>query len=104
MDLGKAGHRALVVALGLLLVLLLAFALTRSAAAQWEDELTRQIAREVGCEVSFLSHVIEREIDGRQIVMVKVHCADERDFDALRDDKSKPFQFTACEPRNVESC
>ena len=104
MDLGKARHRTLVIVLGLLLVLLLAFALTRSAAAQWQDELTRQIARDEGCEVSFLSHVIEREIDGRQIVMVKVHCTDERDFDALRDDKFKPFQFTACEQRNVETC
>ena len=24
--------------------------------------------------------------------------------DALRDDKFKPFQFTACEQRNVETC
>lgn len=97
-------HRTLIVALGLVLVLALVFVLARSAAAQWQDQLTHQIAWAEDCEVAFLSHVIEREIDGRDVVMVKVHCTDKRDFDALREDKNKPFQFTACEPRHVESC
>ena len=104
MALDRLRHRSLLVAIGLLLIVALVFVLAQSAAAQWEDELTRQVDQDEGCEVAFLSHVIEREIDGRQVVMVKVHCTDERDFDALRDDKFKPFQFTACEPRNVESC
>ena len=98
-------HIALLVLLFLIVVLALAVTLPRPAAAQtWQRELAEQIAEERDCEVSFLSHVVERDLDGRLVVMAKVHCVDKRTFDALRLDEFDLFRITLCEDPNVASC
>ncbi len=98
-------HIALLVLVVLVVVLALAVTLPRPAAAQaWQSELAEQIAEEQDCEVGFLSHVIERDLDGRLVVMAKVHCTDKRTFDALRTDQFELFRITLCEDPNVGSC
>ncbi len=68
-----------------------------TAAIGWEEELAEQIAADEGCDVAFLAQVMEREIDGREVVMAKVHCRDGRTFDAERRDLYEPFTFRRCE-------
>lgn len=99
-----AFHRHIIL-LVLIVLLALAIALPRPAAAQtWQSELTEQIAEERDCEVSFMSHVVERDIEGRLLVMAKVHCVDKRTFDALRKDELDLFRITLCEDPNAASC
>lgn len=73
-------------------------------AADWQNELTREILHDLDCKVSFMSQVMERTVNGRHIISAKVHCQDERSFDALRDSHDKAFQFKACEVPNAETC
>lgn len=68
------------------------------AQEDWQNDLAAEILILEDCEVAFLTQVIEREIDGRDVVMAKVHCADGRAFDALREDAFAAFAFTICEP------
>ena len=70
------------------------------AAAQsgWEQDLTAELELTRQCEVSYLSHVVERTIDGRKVVMAKAHCEDGRVFDAMRPDELEPFQLSECQP------
>ncbi len=85
----------------------LAFCLTgaaSSALADWEQELTDQIAEELNCEVSFLSQVTEREVEGHRVVMAKVHCVDKRAFDAYRGDEYDLFEFRLCGEEDVSAC
>jgi hypothetical protein len=75
------------------------------AQADWQAELADEILIMEDCEVSFLTQVVEREIDGRQVILAKVHCIDGRTFDASRDDAFAAFSFKACEPEDVpETC
>lgn len=71
------------------------------AQAGWEEDLSSEILLMEDCTVSFLSQIVEREIDGRSLVMAKVHCEDGRTFDATRDDSFAAFTFRACEPEGA---
>ena len=53
------------------------------------------------CEVSFLTQVVERDLDGRSVILAKVHCTDGRTFDASRDDSFAAFEFRVCEPEEA---
>lgn len=66
------------------------------AAAGWQEDLTDQLAWERDCEVDFFSNVIEREVEGILLVMVKAHCADGRVFDALQRDPFEDFELNEC--------
>jgi len=69
-----------------------------NAQQSWESELADEILIMEDCEVSFLTQVIEREIDGREVIIAKVHCTDGRTFDASRNDRFAAFDFSICEP------
>lgn len=74
-------------------------ALTTPAIAQetrWQDELAAEIKIAQSCDVAYLSQVVERTIEGRQLLMAKVHCQDRRVFDATRTDAFAPFDFKEC--------
>ncbi|MFO1188055.1 MAG: hypothetical protein U1E97_00300 [Alphaproteobacteria bacterium] len=73
-------------------------------ARSWEVDLARDIMGAKGCEVEFLSQVIERQVGGQQIVMAKVHCRDQRTFDATRRGASAAFEYRECEKRDEASC
>ena len=73
---------------------------TAVAQEEWQAELADEALIMEDCEVSFLTQVIEREIDGRAVVMAKAHCVDGRTFDALREDSFAAFVFTICEPED----
>jgi hypothetical protein len=93
-------------AAGVLLALVAPLAWPDPAAAQagWEGDLTAEIELTEGCKVSYLSHVVERAVEGRQVVMAKAHCEDGRVFDVLRPDAFEPFQFNECQPEAGRSC
>ena len=74
------------------------------AQAAWQDELRQQILSDHACEVSFLSQVVDRTVDGRRIIMAKVHCEDRRTFDAYRGDSRERFEIKACEKPEAEAC
>lgn len=67
----------------------------------WQTDLANEILLMEDCEVSFLTQVIERTVDGRQVVMAKAHCVDGRTFDALREDTFAAFAFTICQPEEA---
>lgn len=75
-----------------------------SAAAIWEEDLREQILARHDCEVAFLSHIVERTIDGRKTVRALVHCEDQRRFRAWRARQSDPFTFEDCGSRDAKSC
>jgi hypothetical protein len=79
--------------LSLAVLLLLA---APAAAESWQDDLNRQLDRDENCTVAFLSQVVERIVDGREIVIAKAHCEDKRAFDAYRDNRRQPFRVTEC--------
>jgi hypothetical protein len=70
------------------------------AQIDWQTELADEILIMEDCEVSFLTQVIERTIDGREVILAKVHCADGRTYDASRDDSFAAFSFSICEPED----
>lgn len=88
----------------LLLALGLIVAAAAPARATWEEELSEQVREEFGCVVSFLSQVVDRTVDGRRIVMARIHCEDKRTFDAYRDDDMAPFEIKTCEKPDAEAC
>lgn len=75
-----------------------------AAQAGWEVDLAAEIDLVEGCKVAYLSHVVEREVAGKDVVMVKAHCEDQRVFDAMRPDAFEPFQFNECQPDAAQSC
>ena len=75
-----------------------------AAQATWQDDLSYEIELVHDCEVAFLSHVVEREVDDKQVVIVKVHGTDQRSFDAQRLDPLDPFHFSPCEHREKTTC
>ena len=74
------------------------------AQAGWEVDLTAEIDLAKGCKVAYLSHVVERKVEGKELVMAKAHCEDQRVFDAMRPDAFQPFQFNECQPDAAQSC
>lgn len=74
------------------------------AQSGWEDELEIEIDQAEQCHVAYLSHVVERDVGGKKLVMAKVHCDDQRVFDAMRPDEFEPFQFNACQPDTPQAC
>lgn len=74
------------------------------AQATWQEELSYEIDLVYDCEVAFLSHVVERGVGDKQMILAKVHCTDSRAFDAQRLDPYEPFIFTECEDRAKSSC
>jgi len=68
------------------------------ASAGWQEDLALELRVAKGCTVVFLSRVVERSVDGRQIVFAKAHCEDGRVFDASRTDPMMPFDFKECPP------
>ena len=71
------------------------------AQADWQGDLANEALLMEDCEVSFLTQVVEREVDGRAVILAKVHCVDGRTFDASRDDLFAPFEFRICEPEEA---
>ncbi|MCS6780040.1 MAG: hypothetical protein NZ555_10105 [Geminicoccaceae bacterium] len=76
-----------------------------SACAAWQDDLAAEIRVSRGCSVAYLSQVVERTVDGRQVIFAKVHCEDGRVFDATRTGSLEPFDFKECQPaREPQAC
>lgn len=68
---------------------------------EWGPLLTDQMMVEYDCEVAFFSQVAEREVNGEVIVIAKVHCTDQRSFDAYRPGSFSLFEIHPCEnPEN----
>ena len=88
------------------LVWVLGFALMPLSvvAQEWQPELTDQMLRDHDCEVAFYSQVTEREVNGNQVVLAKVHCTDKRSFDAYRDSAIEPFEIHPCEKPDNKAC
>ena len=91
--------------LGMLTIMVLCTgAIAARAQSGWENELALEIEIAQKCKVAFLSHVVERTVDGRQLVMAKAHCEDQRVFDAVRQEQAEPFRFSECEAAAATSC
>ena len=75
-----------------------------AANSEWAEDLTFQIREELGCEVNLISQVVERVVEGKRIVMAKVHCEDKRTYDAFRGDEFADFKFNECEPPEQRAC
>ena len=76
----------------------------QAKAPEWQEDMSAAIEFEHGCEVAFLSHVVERPVEGDLIVMAKVHCVDQRSFDAVRMTRATDFEFKECTLRDKQSC
>lgn len=73
--------------------------------AAWQDDLAAEIRVSHGCSVAYLTQVVERTVDGRQVIFAKVHCEDGRVFDATRTGSLEPFDFKECQPaREPQTC
>ncbi|MBT6441181.1 MAG: hypothetical protein HOK61_02040 [Alphaproteobacteria bacterium] len=83
-------------------VFALAIVGSQPALANWRADLTLQMLKEEHCVVAFYSDVLEREVDGREMLFVHVVCEDNRAFDARRfKGIQKPFSIRPC---NVDVC
>lgn len=71
---------------------------------EWLEELSADIAVMHDCEVAYLSHVVERDADEGLMVMAKVHCVDQRTFDAFRLRTADVFQYKECTLREKQTC
>jgi len=76
-------------------------AFTPVLAQDWQSDLANEVLLMEDCEVSFLTQVVERDLDGRSVILAKVHCVDGRTFDASRDDTFAAFEFRECEPEEA---
>ncbi len=70
----------------------------------WQRILSADIEFEHGCEVAYMSQVVEREVEGDLMVIAKVHCVDQRTFDAIRMRNADAFEFKECTLREKQSC
>ena len=86
------------------IVVLLAISTALADRRDWAPALTKQILDEHQCVVAFLSQVVEREVDGIEIVIAKTHCEDGRAFDIYREGILRRFEITECEVPNQETC
>ena len=75
----------------------LSCSLATPVAAGWLDDLAMDAKIQEGCDVTFVSHVVERMIGEVQVILAKVHCQDKRVFDASRQDQLAPFQLKRCD-------
>jgi len=79
-----------------------------SAAAQesdlWRFDIQEEALETLRCEITYFSHVMERTIKGKAVVMAKIHCEDSRAFDAIRDGEDAFFTFTKCRERDERAC
>jgi hypothetical protein len=84
---------------GLLAAVIVGLAWSGLAAqeAGWQAELADEIALAESCKVEFLSQLVERTVNGQQVVMAKAHCRDKRVFDAWRNGAYAPFSFKECQ-------
>ena len=87
-----------------LLLALLAVSPALADRQDWAPALTEQILDEHQCVVAFLSQVVEREVDGVEIVIAKTHCEDGRAFDIYREGVLRSFEIIECEVPNQETC
>jgi hypothetical protein len=94
-------HEAITMRIPLAALLLLATA--GPALADWQEDLAAQLRWDHECEVAFYSGVIERLVDGHQVVIAKAHCKDGRAFDAMQRDEFEDFQITECDT-DGQSC
>ena len=79
--------------------------LPATAQMSWQEDLAYELEQLEGCEVQFLSQVVERTVNGRQVVMAKAHCRDGRVFDASRSDQLEPFEVRECEAsKGAQAC
>lgn len=85
-------------------VLLAAATNAAGQADDWQTMVREDVWLEHGCKVSFFSHIVERETKNGHIVLVKVHCEDQRSFDAVQEGSDSPFTFKECTPREKTSC
>lgn len=91
----------------MLLAVLVLLGLPSAAQADredWAPALARQILEDHQCVVAFLSQVVERQVDGREMVIAKAHCEDDRAFDVYRLGRLTRFDITECERPNQETC
>lgn len=70
----------------------------------WKLALSDEIWFEHACQVAFFSHVVERETEAGRVLLVKVHCEDQRSFDVSQSGPDAPFMFSECTPREKNAC
>ena len=70
----------------------------------WSIALSEEIWFEHACRVAFFSQIIERDSKAGRILMVKVHCKDQRSFEASQSGRDTPFIFSECKPREQNAC
>lgn len=73
------------------------------AFAGWQEDLASQMRWDYDCAVTFISNVIERDVDDEPVVIAKVHCEDGRVFDALQRRAYEDFEVNECTP-NEQAC
>ena len=72
------------------------------AESEWQLALRKQMEDEHQCKTDYLSHVVERQIGDRFLISAKVHCEDQRTFDANWDQQARRFEIRRC--GDVEAC
>ncbi|MBL4721754.1 MAG: hypothetical protein JKY20_11570 [Alphaproteobacteria bacterium] len=81
---------------------------TPTASAQesgsWRFDIREEALETHHCKIDYFSHVVERIINGKSVVMAKVHCGDSRAFDAIRNGEDEFFTFTKCRERDERVC
>ncbi len=70
-----------------------------AAEDDWKQQLNDQMLAEKQCAVEYLTNVRETELAGQASVSSRVHCADGRNFDAVRLGESTRFDVKDCEPQ-----
>lgn len=75
-----------------------------AAAADWEQQLTRQMLADHGCEVDFFVMVEESWREGRKVIRTRVQCLDRRLFDASRIGDTGTFEVERCGGDDQRSC
>lgn len=91
----------------LLIVALLAAPVPAAAQAEgppWLDELTRQMFAEHDCLVDFYLQIEESERDGQPVASARVHCEDQRLFDATRVGEAGRFTVERCATEGSRAC
>lgn len=64
----------------------------------WQGPLNDRLLREQNCKVSFYTGIVERSVDGKQLIIAKAHCEDKRAFDVARNAANEPFTIKECRP------
>lgn len=86
-----------VVAFGLTFAAPAALRAAGPASGNWQAELKSQLKTEQRCELAYLTRIELRTIAEREVLNVRLHCADSRIFDARRDQATGPFEIQACD-------